>query len=266
MTADAKIGLLLGLVFIVIIAFLINGLPNFFRPHDNNEQLSVDVPEVTFGPNVHIPVNLTKPAIHDRSVPLRVSSPPEQAENFTVPLVSANNAQADEADKAVKKAVEEAVEEAVEKVGGKKMSDTYTVKAGDSIGTIARRVYGDEIGKKASTLDAIARANKLESPHLIMAGSVLEMPRLSKEPPEIIREATTPVRSIAEKVKDNIREFFNGPETIEYVVKPGDCLSVISSRQLGTCKRIDEIIKLNKDKIDDADDIVNGMVLKLPKS
>ena len=31
MTSDAKVGLLLGLVFIVIIAFLINGLPNILK-------------------------------------------------------------------------------------------------------------------------------------------------------------------------------------------------------------------------------------------
>ena len=37
MTSDAKIGLLLGLVFIFVIAFIINGLPNFQRQTDNNE-------------------------------------------------------------------------------------------------------------------------------------------------------------------------------------------------------------------------------------
>ena len=37
MTSDAKIGLLLGLVFIFIIAFIINGLPSFHRDKDNNE-------------------------------------------------------------------------------------------------------------------------------------------------------------------------------------------------------------------------------------
>ncbi len=36
MTSDAKIGLLLGLVFIFIIAFLINGLPNFHNTRNNN--------------------------------------------------------------------------------------------------------------------------------------------------------------------------------------------------------------------------------------
>ncbi len=37
MTSDAKIGLLLGLFFIFIIAFIINGLPNFRNEADNNE-------------------------------------------------------------------------------------------------------------------------------------------------------------------------------------------------------------------------------------
>jgi len=34
MTSDAKIGLLLGLVFIIIIAFVINGLPDFLQPDE----------------------------------------------------------------------------------------------------------------------------------------------------------------------------------------------------------------------------------------
>ncbi len=38
MTSDAKIGLLLGLVFIFIIAFVINGLPRFQNSVDNNMQ------------------------------------------------------------------------------------------------------------------------------------------------------------------------------------------------------------------------------------
>jgi len=37
MTSDAKIGLLLGLVFIFMIAFLINGLPSFRKGANNND-------------------------------------------------------------------------------------------------------------------------------------------------------------------------------------------------------------------------------------
>jgi hypothetical protein len=36
MTADAKVGLLLGLFFIVIIAFLVNGLPNFIQEENTS--------------------------------------------------------------------------------------------------------------------------------------------------------------------------------------------------------------------------------------
>src|SRR4030042_5087659 len=37
MASDAKIGLLLGLVFIFIIALIINGLPSFHESGNNNE-------------------------------------------------------------------------------------------------------------------------------------------------------------------------------------------------------------------------------------
>ncbi|MGA2094604.1 MAG: hypothetical protein ABSH16_14575 [Sedimentisphaerales bacterium] len=37
MTSDAKIGLLLGLVFIFVIAFIINGLPGFHHKDDGNK-------------------------------------------------------------------------------------------------------------------------------------------------------------------------------------------------------------------------------------
>jgi len=46
MTSDAKIGLLLGLVFIFIIAFIINGLPNL-RPQTTRAQVTTDGPAFT---------------------------------------------------------------------------------------------------------------------------------------------------------------------------------------------------------------------------
>src|SRR4030042_6056577 len=44
MTSDAKIGLLLGLVFIFIIAFVINGLPRFQNAgKKSNSELTIDM-------------------------------------------------------------------------------------------------------------------------------------------------------------------------------------------------------------------------------
>jgi nucleoid-associated protein YgaU len=43
MTSDAKIGLLLGLVFIFVIAFVINGLPSFRAATNNNSELTTNM-------------------------------------------------------------------------------------------------------------------------------------------------------------------------------------------------------------------------------
>jgi nucleoid-associated protein YgaU len=51
MTADAKIGLLLGLVFIFIIAFIINGLPNFWS-HPSTANATPQVAKSTDNPGV----------------------------------------------------------------------------------------------------------------------------------------------------------------------------------------------------------------------
>lgn len=49
-----------------------------------------------------------------------------------------------------------------------------------------------------------------------------------------------------------------------YVVKRGDVLSTIAQRELGTVKRMDEILRLNSDKIKSADEIWVGLELKMP--
>ena len=43
MTSDAKIGLLLGLVFIFVIAFVINGLPFFRNAASNSNELTTNM-------------------------------------------------------------------------------------------------------------------------------------------------------------------------------------------------------------------------------
>lgn len=55
-------------------------------------------------------------------------------------------------------------------------------------------------------------------------------------------------------------------KTSRYVVKRGDVLSVIAQRELGTVRRMNEIIKLNSDKISSADEIWVGLELRMPAS
>ncbi len=249
MTADAKIGLLLGLVFIVIIAFLINGLPNFFKSEENNEQLAFDVPTQPVTQNVRISsvFNNNNPS-HANGL-LRSSTPSMEVESTAIPPI----------------APDDKPDVGAETVTLVSKGRTYTVKSGDSLTAIAKKHYGAEIGNRMAVIKEIAKANGLELEDIIGIGDVLKMPSLSNGNEKPKKDSATPATVIARNVK-KVTDIFKRNKTVEYVVKSGDCLSKISSDHLGTCKRVDEILKLNKAIIDDADDIVMGMVIKLPQS
>ena len=136
----------------------------------------------------------------------------------------------------------------------------YKVREGESVTEISAKVYGPEIGRMTATIQAIVKANKLPGPDVIQIGQILEMPDLSRTDQRDILLSM----KLIEKAKKALTNTFSKNKTVEYTVKDGDCLSMISAKHLGTCKRVDEILKLNKDRIDSADDIVSGTVLKLP--
>ncbi len=137
----------------------------------------------------------------------------------------------------------------------------YKVREGESVIKIAAKVYGPEIGIKSATIAAIVKANKLSTPDVIQIGQILEMPDLSRTDQ---RDNLLSMK-IIEEAKEAVTNTFSKNKTVEYTVKSGDCLSMISAEHLGTCRRVDEILELNKDRIDSADDIAEGTVLKLPR-
>ncbi|RKY07771.1 MAG: hypothetical protein DRP66_05980 [Planctomycetota bacterium] len=243
MTADAKVGLLLGLTFIVIIAFLVNGLPNFFQTRETPSAIDTSIPEPQ--PNIVIPA----PAGYDAQLadapPLRQVDPPTGATSFQIPSAASQTPPAPTTK----------TPEPSHRI------TRYKVRKGESVIRIAAKVYGPEIGIKSATIAAIAKANKLPSPDVIRIGQILEMPDLSRTAQ---RSGLSPMKIIA-KAKEAVTNTFSRNKIVEYTVKDGDCLSIISAKHLGTCKRVDEILRLNKDRIDSADDIVAGTVLKLPR-
>ena len=125
---------------------------------------------------------------------------------------------------------------------------TYTVQSNDSLYAIARSMLGDgERWREIHTLNA-----KLLGPDpVLQPGMLLTLPSDAKgnETSTNRRETATPSSrpSVA-------------PTT--YEVQPGDALSLISQKLLGTSKRAREIADLNGLK--DLDDIRIGMVLKIP--
>lgn len=243
MTADAKIGLLLGLIFIVIIAFLVNGLPNFFRTGQSPAAIDTSIPEPQ--PNMVIPV----PADYDVRLadapPPRQVDPPTDRLSFDIPSAASQTPPNPTAE----------TPEPPRKV------TRYKVRKGECVTNIAAKVYGPEIGRKKATIQAIVKANKLSTPDVIQIGQILEMPDLSRTD----QRDTLLSMKIIERAKEAVTNAFSKNKTVEYTVKSGDCLSMISAKHLGTCRRVDEILKLNKNRIDSADDIIAGTVLKLPR-
>ncbi len=239
MTADAKIGLLLGLTFIVIIAFLVNGLPNFFRTKETPSALDTSIPEPQ--PNIVIPAPADYAMRLADAPPLRQVEAPTGATSFEIPSAARQTPSTS--------------------TTPSPRITRYKVKKGECVARIAAKVYGPEIGIKSTTIAAIVKANKLPAPDVIQIGQILEMPDLSRTAQ---RSTLSPMKIIA-KAKEAVTNTFSKNKTVEYTVRDGDCLSMISAKHLGTCKRVDEIVKLNKDRIDSADDIiVVGTVLKLP--
>lgn len=255
MTADAKVGLLLGLVFIVIIAFIVNGLPDFFKQsepdfisHDvevPRPDVIIDLPPEDYAPRL-------KPKVKPRQVPIPTGTDVVNTEVTTV-------------------AVETSVKP--KKVAVAKHSPKvkmHRVQEGDTLGAILESAYGSG-GKKQSTIDLVMKANHLDSPDVILLGQVLKLPALSgggsriAKGPSLIARIIEPFTNLRKKKTEAKKSEVKKPVKMErrrYKVKAGECLSQIASKQCGTIKHVDAIMKLND--LQDADNIVEGMVLKLP--
>lgn len=132
----------------------------------------------------------------------------------------------------------------------------YTVQAGDTFASIARRFYGSS-GKA----ELIARANPLVDPTRIKNGRVLKIP---KDPsniqgkPVIAAPPTAPSQS-------------PGPATAvpvagerRHTVERGDTLTSISKKYYGTIKKTDVILKANRNVLSKAEDLRPGQTLVIP--
>lgn len=124
----------------------------------------------------------------------------------------------------------------------------HSVEEGDTFWSIAERHYGD--GALAPKLAAFNNARA----DLLRAGVRLRIP-----PRSALTGEAGPARPGATEAAPARKP----APTRDYTVKPGDTLGVIAQRELGTVKRMGEILKLNP-TLPDADSIQVGNVIKLP--
>ncbi|MFC1676551.1 LysM peptidoglycan-binding domain-containing protein [Planctomycetota bacterium] len=251
MTSDAKIGLLLGLVFIFIIAFIINGLPGFGHRAGNNELTTTMVnshndPTGIASTQRKVSREIIKPALQPRVRPNIESTQPQRARFKTALPQSETTAAAGPKFKPIQQKRKPA------------SPKFHIVCSGDTLASIAKKFYGDELGNKKINIDKIFAANRklLKYQDNIYVGQKIVIPLLTN----------TPVRnSILETVKSvGKRHLLTKQTAKKYTVVEGDSLWRIAEQHLGNGARYNEIARLNADILSNSDSLSVGMNLKLP--
>lgn len=298
MTSDAKIGLLLGLVFIFVIAFVINGLPSFHQGDGN--KLTVNMANAYDSPPA-IDAGLSRDNSLTASLaPAYTAAPsaggeaPSQTQNqdtnlpgnksevkYAVSLPPANDEIAKQS-KLVVESQQTSAPAAVEEKPAASANSTpvgskvYVVQKGDSLASISKKVYGSQKGIQKVNIDRIAEANKksMKSPNTLYVGQKLAIPALEKE-----KAGTTKLAGdLFEKVPSMGTKHIDSPtQTAKkntvgepakkgntYVVRKGDTLWKIAANKLGNGARFGDIAKLNAKVLSNGNNLEVGMQLQMP--
>jgi len=285
MTSDAKIGLLLGLVFIFIIAFIINGLPRF-RSNMNNNELTTNTVNLQ-NDSMGIAAKERKAQglfervgrlTQERVDEVPVVSKNEGAVRFEMPLPEGTSALKD--DLIVKTANDRSkpsalLSETNEKTKVNKtrsvqpaLPKTYIVSEGDNLAIIAQKFYGTDEGNKKINITRIFEANRklLKSLDEIYVGQELTIPPLKDKTDRVLSGSLfEKVKSIGRKLTSN--DTPKAPRTRpnkQYVIREGDSLWRIAVEQLGNGTRYKELSELNADILGNEDYLAVGMSLRIP--
>lgn len=267
MTSDAKIGLLLGLVFIFVIAFIVNGLPGFREDRNNNELTTNMVGLQNNPPAIAAKerqvINLREPT-GKKPPEAGPTSTSNQDIRFTTPLPKSPLG-------AKKTAVAEKDESHGTKSNEVILPKIYVVSEGDSLAIIAQKFYGSQEGSKGINITRIFDANRklLKSPDEIYVGQKLTIPPLLASVPD--KGKITNLFSETEFAKvESIgkRQLLTDGRRVEqngwYIVREGDSLWQIAAEQLGDGSRYSEIAELNVGILDSEDNLSVGMRLRMP--
>jgi len=279
MTSDAKIGLLLGLVFIFIIAFIIKGLPTFRNSANNNELTIVGGRNnpPAFGAKEREVINRTEQIAKQPPAETQISATNEQDTRYAAPLPqstlaveeinvveSAAPGQPSPVDKEGKNLEVEPIKPGLPKF--------YVVNEGDSLASIARKFYGGEEGNKRVNIERIFKVNQkvLKSLDEIYPGQKLVVPPLTAYQEDKKTDKGIFSGKIFKKVESIGQRHLsaNGRQAKKndrfYVVREDDTLWRIAAEQLGDGYRHAEITRMNADVLEDQDNLPVGLRLKLP--
>lgn len=280
MTSDTKIGLLLGLVFIFVIAFLINGVPGVPMARATNELThnmafsGSDTPMI--GENVRqVGKQMSTYRPHSASPgrfgfrgPEAGSLPGNSSIRSIVPIPSDLAKRAEtvlEENRVQKQADEAANAQRLFDVTRVLRPRTHTVRPDDTLDKIAAKYYGDREGQVQATRDGLYAANRsrLKSPDELKIGQKLIIPLLKIQPPASLQRVTKPVGGVGHPQFQNRSKTKKSSGKL-YEVEDGDNLWKIAEKLLGDGNRYSDILRLNKSQLGNKDKVRPGMRLALP--
>jgi len=284
MAREAKVGLLLGLVFIVAIAIVLRGVhetgPTLLeeslgisasnvKPLEM-ENLAVTVESLTTGKKVAViqppapagqPVLVAnntippQPVRYEQELPRRpyVNNSPQGKRTIVSPQEKLPDSVANALNKLNFKTVLQPVNVIAPQPKKRPMFGIYVVREGDDLSRIALKVYGRVEGKRWVNVEKIYKANRtiLQSMDMVRQGQRLKIPTL--ENAMVLKSTPRPV----------VAKVVEKPRSV-YVVKEGDSLWKIAEKKLGNGGRYEEIIELNKKNMPDENNLYVGMRLTLP--
>ncbi|MHC4462193.1 MAG: LysM peptidoglycan-binding domain-containing protein [Planctomycetota bacterium] len=281
MTSDAKIGLLLGLVFIFIIAYLINGLPSFRKSRNNSELttnglgLQNNAPGLAVRERKAQEIFRTKklvgrerfdealsPSVHKQDI-RSITPLPQSTVKSTYEIQPSAPTRPSSSGK----------ETEVVKVKPNKpaLPKAYVVVDGDNLAVIAKKFYGDEEGNKRTNVMKIFQANRkvLKSPDEVYIGQKLIIPPMPTSTADKSKAEGVFSATIFEKVKSLGQRILSsdggkGKQGRRHIVREGENLWKIATEQLGDGSRYTEIAKLNSGILDDENSLSIGMRLTIP--
>lgn len=294
MTADAKVGLLLGLVFIVIIAFLVNGLPTFLQSASPDDVVINTITPPT-GPDLVIDDRVMETARQlEPAVAMRESEPPQDVILLNPqggqPVQAVEPVQAVQPVASAQPVGSESVQPPVPQTPGPVLQQSdfgsassssaqatapapkarvHVVQSGETLAVIAQKYYGKEEGNRHAVIQKLYQANSkvLASPDKTRVGDKLTIPAMEDPVDKASVKSADASQGLLKKFSGVLQA--TGKEEqkqiSEYVVKKGDSLWAIAEQTLGDGKRHKEILKANQDQIKSASELQAGMHLKIPK-
>jgi nucleoid-associated protein YgaU len=262
MTRETKIGLLVGLTFIIVVGVLLSDYMTSTRePQPAPLQMAGSDLRSGLGQpksEESSPVAMTPPNVSPRqAVPTREELTPKAspkpavavANSPAVPISALNNVAQSHGEELVDANGQPLANNDVTPVA-KSGPNSYTAEPGDSLSRIAAKTLGANTRANRAAIIAVNPSLR-DNPNMIVVGKIYVIP-------------TSGATAMAGADKAVAANPPVAAAQTGYVVKPGDTLWSIAVDQLGDAGAIAAIKDLNRDVLGDSDRIRPNMKLRLP--